>query len=147
MAIGNRRLVVSDPHLKRRGPEILRSTCREERQERKQVADLELSQRIKDSMRVEAVPMVLQIMLPTLQNYTVFQTKTIRGALKVVSQLIDWNELSLFADFVPYFKEFVKMKNFRQGAFACLGAIVAKGMSDQDKISVIKNLQFLETLQ
>lgn len=39
------------------------------------------------------------------------------------------------------------MANFRQGAFACLGAIVAKGMSDQDKISVIKNLGFLETLQ
>jgi len=67
--------------------------------------------------------------------------------LKVLSQLIDWNELALFGEFVPFFKEFVKMKNFRQGAFACLGAIVAKGMSDQDKISVIKNLQFLETLQ
>ena len=85
-------------------------------------------------------------MLPILQNYTVFNVKTIRGALKVVSQLIDWNELQLFIDFVPYFKEFVKMKNFRQGAFACLGAIVAKGMSDTDKITVIKNLQFLETL-
>lgn len=52
-----------------------------------------------------------------------------------------------FGDFVPFFKEFVKMANFRQGAFACLGAIVTKGMSDQDKISVIKNLGFLETLQ
>jgi hypothetical protein len=39
------------------------------------------------------------------------------------------------------------MPNFRQGAFACLGAIVAKGMSDHDKIETIKNLQFLETLQ
>lgn len=39
------------------------------------------------------------------------------------------------------------MPNFRQGAFACLGAIVAKGMSDHDKIATIKSLQFLETLQ
>lgn len=61
--------------------------------------------------------------------------------------MIDWNELAHFGDFVPYFKEFVKMPNFRQGAFACLGAVVAKGMSDQDKINVIKNLGFLETLQ
>lgn len=38
------------------------------------------------------------------------------------------------------------MTHYRQGAFACLGAIVSKGMSDQDKINVIKNLQFLETL-
>jgi hypothetical protein len=76
----------------------------------------------------------------------VFQVKTIRGALKAVSQLIDWNELALFPDFVPYFKGFSTQKNFRQGAFACLGAIVSKGMSDTDKISVIKNLNFLETL-
>ena len=38
------------------------------------------------------------------------------------------------------------MTNFRQGAFACLGAIVSKGMNDQDKINVIKDLQFLDTL-
>lgn len=86
-------------------------------------------------------------MLPVLQNYQVFQVKTVRGALKVLSQLIDWNDLAHFVDFVPYFKEFVKMTNFRQGAFACLGAIVAKGMNDLDKINVIKNLGFLETLQ
>jgi hypothetical protein len=47
---------------------------------------------------------------------------------------------------VPFFKEFVKMKNLRVGAFACLGAIVSKGMSDLDKINVIKDLQFLDTL-
>lgn len=58
----------------------------------------------------------------------------------MISQLIDWNELGLFAEFVDYFKEFVKMNNFRQGSFACLGAIVVKGMSESDKITVIKNL-------
>jgi hypothetical protein len=76
----------------------------------------------------------------------VFQIKTIRGALKVLSQFIDWNELALFVEFVDYLKEFVKMTNFREGSFACLGAIVGKGMSENDKISVIKNLLFLETL-
>lgn len=52
----------------------------------------------------------------------------------------------MFGEFVDYLREFIKMNNFREGSFACLGAIVGKGMSDTDKISVIKNLQFLETL-
>lgn len=56
-----------------------------ERSETKPMAELELSQRIKDAMRVEAVGPILQILMPTLQNYNVFQVKTIKGALKVLS--------------------------------------------------------------
>ena len=56
-----------------------------ERSETKPMAELELSQRIKDAMRVEAVVPILQILMPTLQNYNVFQVKTIKGALKVLS--------------------------------------------------------------
>jgi len=64
----------------------------------------------------------------------------------VLAQLIDWNELVHFGEFIDYFKNFVKMKNFRQGAFLCLGSIVAKGMSELDKINVVKQIEFLETL-
>ena len=110
------------------------------------MAELELSNRIKNDMRVTAVTQILALLKTTLQNFTIFQQKTIRGGLKVISQLIDWNELGHFVEFVPFFKEFIKMKNLRVGAFACLGAIVSKGMSDLDKINVIKDLQFLDTL-
>jgi hypothetical protein len=84
-----------------------------ERSDSKSLAELELSQRIKDDMRAHSVVQILALLKPTLCNYTLFQQKTIRGTLKVLSQLIDWNELTHFVEFVPFFKEFVKMKNFR----------------------------------
>ena len=57
--------------------------------------------------------------------------------------------MQLFGDLVPYFKEFTKPNytEFRAAAFQCLGAIVDKGMSEVDKIQVIKQLEFLELLQ
>ena len=38
------------------------------------------------------------------------------------------------------------MKGFRAGGFACLGAIVGKGMEPVQKLTIIKQTEFLEVL-
>lgn len=39
------------------------------------------------------------------------------------------------------------MNQYRAAAFECLGAIVDKGMSEEEKITVILQLQFLEIVE
>ena len=75
-----------------------------------------------------------------------FNTKTVKGTLKVLAQLIDWNELTLFEEVVQPCKEFVKVKGYRAGGMACLGAIVGKGMDPAQKLTVIKQVEFMEVL-
>jgi hypothetical protein len=65
----------------------------------------------------------------------------------VCSQLIDWNSLTLFGNLVPFFKGFLQYKEYRAAAMECLNAIVDKGMSEVEKITVIEQLQFLELLE
>ena len=38
------------------------------------------------------------------------------------------------------------MKGYRAGGMACLGAIVGKGMEPAQKLTVIKQLEFMEVL-
>lgn len=65
-----------------------------------------------------------------------------------ISQLIDWNALELFSQLIPVFKEFLKpnFKQFRVNAMQCLHAFVHKGMDYPLKIQMIKELEFLDTL-
>jgi len=72
----------------------------------------------------------------------------VNDALFAASQLIDWNGLELFGSLVPLTKEFLQpaFKRFRVNAMQCLHAIVHKGMDYPAKIQMIKELQFLETL-
>lgn len=68
----------------------------------------------------------------------------VKHTLRVLSQLIDWNELKYFGNLLSFFKEFIKMKKLRSPAFDCLGSIVGKGMSEEEKIQVIIQTGFIE---
>ena len=76
-----------------------------------------------------------------------FEVKTVKAALKVLSTFIDWNEISLFGSCTDKIKEFLSVKHLRAGAFHCLGSIVGKGMPVVNKIQCITHFQFLELLQ
>jgi len=82
-----------------------------------------------------------------LPQYQQLEAKTIRQTLQVCAQLIDWNSLTLFGNLVQFFKGFLQYKEYRAAAFDCLNAIVDKGMSEVEKITVIDQLQFLEILE
>ena len=62
-----------------------------ERSETKRVKDMELSARIKDFMREGQIPQIVSLLTQVLQNYTLFEERTVRGALKVIATLSDWN--------------------------------------------------------
>ena len=118
-----------------------------ERAEAKSMKELTIANNVKDGMRVESVPQLVQMFTSVLQQYQHLEAKTIRQTLRVCSQLIDWNSLTLFGNLVPFFKGFLQYKEYRAAAMECLNAIVDKGMSEVEKITVIEQLQFLELLE
>ena len=96
-----------------------------------------ISNQLKDFLRAESVKSLVEMTMNVLPYYQAFYEKTVRQTLKVISQLIDWNDLGLFGNLVPYFLEFLKFPQYRAYAFECIGSIVDKGMSETDKIAVI----------
>ena len=57
------------------------------------MADMQLSARIKDMLRVDQIPPVVTLLSQILLNSQVFEQKIIKGALKALATLIDWNEI------------------------------------------------------
>ena len=99
-----------------------------ERASERPLAEHHLCNQIKDFVRQGQIGPIVQVLEQVIANHAMFSAKTVKGTLKVLSQLIDWNELNLFEAVVQPCKEFVKMKGYRAGGMACLGAIVGKGM-------------------
>lgn len=77
-------------------------------------------------------------MTSVLSQYQNVEVKTVRQTLKVISQLIDWNELKLFEQLTQFFIGFLDFKDFRAPAFSCISAIVDKGMFEADKLLVVQ---------
>ena len=106
-----------------------------------------MSSQIKDFVRDGQIGPIVTVLLQVIANYNLFPKKTVKGTLKVLAQLIDWNELNFFQSLIAPCQEFVKIKGFRAGAFACLGAMVGKGMMEPvAKLTMIKQIEFMEML-
>ena len=82
-----------------------------------------------------------------LNNHQAFEKRTVKGTLKVLATLIDWNELGLFDSCRDKISALAKVKNMRAGAMQCLGALVGKGMPELDKLAVIKTSGYLEEVR
>ena len=72
-----------------------------------------------------------------MNNNAAFPQNTVKGTMKLLALLIDWNELSLFENLVTIFKQSIAHKNFRIGGFYCIGAICGKGMPEDQKVKII----------
>lgn len=83
------------------------------------------------------MPQIVTLFNQVLDNHAIFEQKTIKGTLKALATLIDWNELALFDGCRFKIGEFMRVKELRAGAFLCLAAIVGKGMSELDKLNII----------
>ena len=55
-----------------------------------------LSSQIKDFVRDGQIGPIVTVLLQVIANYNLFPKKTVKGTLKVLAQLIDWNELNFF---------------------------------------------------
>ena len=73
--------------------------------------------------------------------------KQVKNSLKVVSRLIDWNQLFLFTDIVNFTKEnFVTSNPLLSESLEVLNSIIHKGMDPQQKLEVIRYLNINEIL-
>ena len=95
---------------------------------------------------MEQIPRIAQLLAQVLDNSHMFEQKTVKGTLKVLATLIDWNELQHFQGCEAKIREYLRVKGARDGAFQCLGAIVGKGMPELDKLRVIKQTEYIEEL-
>jgi hypothetical protein len=118
-----------------------------ERCQQKSVAEMQLSSRVKDFVREGQIPQVVMLLTQVLQNNNIFEKKTIKGALKVLSTLIDWNEIPLFDSCMIKIRDFLREKHLRSGAFQCLAALVGKGMGEIEKLNVINQSGYLEEVR
>ena len=71
----------------------------------------------------------------------------VNDSLEVMGQLIDWNALELFGDYIEIFKSFLGNVKFRTGALSCFHAIVYKGMDYPLKVELIVNLRFMDIIE
>ena len=117
-----------------------------ERYQAKPPAEVFLSSKVKDFVREGQIGPIVTVLLQVIANYELFPKKSVKGTLKVLGQLIDWNELHYFESLIKPCQEFVKVKGYRAGALACLGAIAGKGMEPVQKMTLIKQLEFMELL-
>ncbi len=115
-----------------------------ERAEQKSDGERTITSNVKDAMRTESVPHILSLMTCVLTQYQKFEVKAVRQTLKVISQLIDWNELSMFNQQFQYFMNFLNFKEFRAPAFGCISAIVDKGMLEGEKLMVVQQINYIQ---
>lgn len=86
-------------------------------------------------------------MAQVLDNHTMFERKTVKGTLKVLATLIDWNEIPLFDSCRVKIREFLRVKHLRAGAFQCLGSLVGKGMGEIDKLNCLQQAGYAEEVR
>ena len=103
----------------------------------KQNLNPDVPSRIKDGIRDNNISDILFVLHSVLQNPMIFEPEIPNDALEVVAQLIDWNSLSHFENFLAFFKEYLKKSEFRSSSMECYRAIVHKGMSHEEKIQLI----------
>ena len=108
---------------------------------------MQLSARIKDWLRENQIPQIVTLLAQVLDNNSIFEKKTVKGTLKVLATLIDWNELNLFDSCRAKISEFQRVKQLRAGAFQCLGSLVGKGMLEMEKLTIIKQSGYLEEVR
>ena len=94
-----------------------------------------LSQKIKDFVRDGKITEIVNVIIVVINNHSQFETGTVKDALIVLAQLIDWNELQYFTEIIPLCKQMIENPNpFRAGGTAVVCSIVGKGMDPAHKL-------------
>ena len=71
-----------------------------ERFQAKPPAEVFLSSKVKDFVREGQIGPIVTVLLQVIANYELFPKKSVKGTLKVLGQLIDWNELHYFESLI-----------------------------------------------
>ena len=122
-----------------------------ERVEQKEVFEIQLACRLKDSIRANSVQDVITVLNDgVLGNHQAFSEQEVENTLNVFAQLVDWNELAYFRALIQSCLGLLKTQNVPQaihnGAINCVQAAVSKGMDHAQKIELISQLNYLDVV-
>jgi hypothetical protein len=103
---------------------------------------------IKDYLRDNFVKELIKVLNQVFNNLDEFQgnKKFISNCTKVISQLIDWNNLELFIESIYITLKFLNNEDFQADALLVLNAIVNKGMDVINKLEAIKLFDLLNII-
>jgi len=105
------------------------------------------STKIKDYMRLEAVGDCVYVINQLMTNEAHFPKKLIKNCIRVVAELVDWNNLNLFADSVKIITEnLIGQQNYLCESLEVMNAILSKGMEPMQKLEVVKYLNINEII-
>lgn len=106
------------------------------------------STKIKDFMREEAVGEIIFVINQLMQNEKHFPKKLIKNSIRVIAQLVDWNNLNLFNDSVTMITgSLINQLEYQPECLEVFNSVINKGMDPNQKLEVIKYLnvnQFIE---
>jgi hypothetical protein len=85
---------------------------------------------IKDYMRLNNIKDIVELFRQILDNWNSIVSlnkKLISNSIKVLSQLIDWNALSLFEESYNIMLKFIYVPEYQGDALSFLNSIINKG--------------------
>ncbi|XP_043086682.1 exportin-T [Puntigrus tetrazona] len=97
---------------------------------------------IKDSMREQCIPALVQSWFQILQTYQHTHSELTCQCLEVVGAYVSWIDLNLIANdrFVNVLLSHMSMEELREEACDCLFEIINKGMDPVDKTKLVESL-------
>ncbi|XP_028811003.1 exportin-T isoform X2 [Denticeps clupeoides] len=97
---------------------------------------------IKDSMREQCIPSLVESWFQILQAYQQSHSELTCQCLEVVGAYVSWIDLNLIANdrFVNVLLSHMSMEDLREEACDCLYEIVNKGMDPVDKTKLVESL-------
>ena len=102
------------------------------------------AKQVKIGIRIETnISDIMQVLEQVLLNSQLFSEDAVNDALKVISQLTDWNSLDHFTNpnlIELYATKFLQSETFQCNAFLCLDAIVQKGADSQERLRTMTEL-------
>jgi len=103
---------------------------------------------IKDHMRIGEINNIALVLNQVIGNEAHMNKKLVKNSIKAVSQLIDWNVISLFSDVINLVKEYLIQKiEYQSECLEMINALIAKGMELNQKLDVIKYLNLNQIIE
>ena len=102
---------------------------------------------IKDYLRLNVMNDIIFVLNQVLSNANYIDSALVLKSIKVVSQLIDWNVLTLFGDIIQKITPMLNNKTFRISSLETINALMKKGMSIVDKVNIITLLNVKQIIE
>lgn len=106
--------------------------------------EAEKSTIIKDYMRINNIAEISFLVTQIIDNEQYFDQKIVSKTIRLIAQLIDWNQLNIFEVAIEkILKSLIQKNQYQTECFELINALIKKGMDHTLKIQIIKQLKLL----